>query len=206
MNIKHPLPPDDDFSYWFAAEHTWREKLPHLSEKERYDIFLSSAPVIVSEKIKELTTEYEAVENTILEQIRWIQTESKNESEKLVLQALLEQIQIKKLLSVEAQLKRFYMYRNFQQGNTKETIDVQKAKEYPIDRLLEHTTKLRKVGQNYLALCPLHGEKTPSFYLYTRTNSFYCYGCHAGGDVIRLTRLLYGYSFTETVGYLMKQL
>ncbi len=206
MKIKHTLPPDDDFSYWFSAERKWKEAQPRMNQKELYDTFLASTTELISDKIKELISEYEAVEKTILEQIRCIQTESKNESEKLVMQAFLEQMQIKKLLTIEAQLKRFYLYRNFQHGKHQETIDVQKAKEYPIERLLTHTPKLRKMGQNYLTLCPLHDEKTPSFYLYTRTNSFYCYGCHTGGDVIRLTRLLYGYSFTETVRYLINNL
>lgn len=37
--------------------------------------------------------------------------------------------------------------------------------------------------------CPLHGEDTPSFRVYDDTNTFYCFGCGAGGDVIRLHQL-----------------
>ena len=43
-----------------------------------------------------------------------------------------------------------------------------------------------------VACCPLHDEDTPSFRFYEATNSFYCFGCRAGGDIINLHRL-----FTE---------
>ncbi|MEM4385922.1 MAG: CHC2 zinc finger domain-containing protein [Candidatus Anstonellales archaeon] len=36
--------------------------------------------------------------------------------------------------------------------------------------------------------CPLHDEDTPSFRYYEETNTFYCFGCGAGGDVIELHR------------------
>lgn len=37
--------------------------------------------------------------------------------------------------------------------------------------------------------CPLHGEDTPSLRWYEDTNTFYCFGCRAGGDIINLHRL-----------------
>lgn len=40
--------------------------------------------------------------------------------------------------------------------------------------------------------CPLHNERTASFKLYEGNNSFYCYGCGQGGDVIKLYQLLRG--------------
>jgi len=43
---------------------------------------------------------------------------------------------------------------------------------------------LRKAGANFMGLCPFHGEKTPSFYVYPGTASFYCFGCGKSGDAI----------------------
>lgn len=43
--------------------------------------------------------------------------------------------------------------------------------------------KLQKAGPHYKGLCPFHQEKTPSFNVDSRKQAYYCFGCHAGGDV-----------------------
>lgn len=50
-------------------------------------------------------------------------------------------------------------------------------------------THLKKSGKEYAGICPLHDEKTGSFYVNKDKQTFYCYGCQAGGDVIELVRL-----------------
>jgi hypothetical protein len=59
--------------------------------------------------------------------------------------------------------------------------------------------QMRKVGSQWAALCPLpdHQERTPSFTVYPKTNSFFCYGCLRGGDVIELARFAWGYEKHE---------
>jgi DNA primase len=56
----------------------------------------------------------------------------------------------------------------------------------PIMELAPRYVDLRRQGGNYVALCPFHEERTPSFTVYADTNRFYCYGCKATGDVINL--------------------
>lgn len=80
---------------------------------------------------------------------------------------------------------------------TKEEIEI--AKRYPIEELARSRLELRPSGKNFIALCPFHQEKHGSFYLYTETNSFYCYGCNKGGDNITLAIALYGVNFKDAV-------
>jgi DNA primase len=43
---------------------------------------------------------------------------------------------------------------------------------------------LKRTGSNFKALCPFHEERTPSFTVSPAKQMYYCFGCHAGGDVI----------------------
>ena len=47
--------------------------------------------------------------------------------------------------------------------------------------------------------CPIHADKSPSLRLYEKTNTWHCFGCHAGRDGIDLLVLRDGLSFMEAV-------
>lgn len=54
--------------------------------------------------------------------------------------------------------------------------DIEKAKSYPIQELLE--TSFKNAGSGKLkSLCPFHEERTPSFVIYTNENTAHCFGC-----------------------------
>ena len=59
--------------------------------------------------------------------------------------------------------------------------------------------QLKRKGRLYGGLCPFHSEKTPSFYVYPDTQSFYCFGCGAGGDAIAFARKINSIDYTEAV-------
>ena len=47
---------------------------------------------------------------------------------------------------------------------------------------------LKKIGTRYVAKCPFHSERQPSFTVYETRGRFYCYGCGARGDIIDFVR------------------
>ncbi|MDL1963798.1 MAG: DNA primase [Deltaproteobacteria bacterium] len=57
---------------------------------------------------------------------------------------------------------------------------------------------LKKVGRNYVGLCPFHTEKTPSFTVSPEKQIFYCFGCGTGGNVFNFLMNYEGLSFFET--------
>lgn len=64
---------------------------------------------------------------------------------------------------------------------------------------------LKRHGRNMVGLCPFHGEKTPSFNIYTESGSFYCFGCGAGGDVITFIMKIENLDYVEAVKFLAQR-
>ena len=60
-----------------------------------------------------------------------------------------------------------------------------------IDAVQRYGVNLRRQGKSYVALCPFHAEKTPSFTVSPEKGFFYCFGCGTGGDVITFTAKLF---------------
>ena len=67
-------------------------------------------------------------------------------------------------------------------------------------------TKLEKKGRNYMGLCPFHTEKTPSFSVQPEKGYYHCFGCGAGGDVIKFLMEKEGLGFIEAVEKLAEDL
>lgn len=68
-----------------------------------------------------------------------------------------------------------------------------------IVRVLSDYVTLKKKGSNWMACCPFHQEKTPSFSVNPSKNIFYCFGCGKGGSVFNFVMELEGLSFPESV-------
>lgn len=65
--------------------------------------------------------------------------------------------------------------------------------------------QLRQRGRLYTGLCPFHSEKTPSFTVYPNTQSYYCFGCGNGGDVITFIKNYENLDYIEAVKLLAER-
>lgn len=64
---------------------------------------------------------------------------------------------------------------------------------------------LKRAGRLYSGRCPFHNEKTPSFYVYPDTQSFYCFGCGAGGEVITFIKKIENLDYIDAVKFLAQR-
>lgn len=64
---------------------------------------------------------------------------------------------------------------------------------------------LRRAGREYVALCPFHQERTPSFTVSPAKQMFYCFGCQVGGDVFTFVMKKEGWTFPEAVAELARR-
>ncbi len=70
-----------------------------------------------------------------------------------------------------------------------------------VEVVSEHVS-LKRRGRRWVGLCPFHQEKTPSFSVDPERGLYYCFGCHAGGDVIRFVMELEHLAFPEAIRHL----
>jgi len=61
--------------------------------------------------------------------------------------------------------------------------------------LISSYIKLEKVGTNFKGRCPFHNEKTPSFFVSPDRGNYYCFGCHAKGDIFTFVEEFEGLDF-----------
>lgn len=75
-----------------------------------------------------------------------------------------------------------------------------------IVEIVSEYVPLKKRGSSYWGCCPFHGEKTPSFSVSPDKNFFYCFGCHAGGDVFTFIMKEENCTFQEALKILANKL
>ena len=61
--------------------------------------------------------------------------------------------------------------------------------------VIERYLPLKKAGANYVACCPFHTEKTPSFYVSPVRETYHCFGCNRGGDIFTFVEEIEGLDF-----------
>lgn len=71
-----------------------------------------------------------------------------------------------------------------------------------IEDIVSSYVSLKRHGSLFKGLCPFHNEKTPSFTVYPETQSFYCFGCGAGGDAISFIKRIENIDYIDALKYL----
>lgn len=79
--------------------------------------------------------------------------------------------------------------------------DIERAKSVRLETL--YGERLRNSGGRLYGRCPFHNEKTGSFVIYEEQNSYHCYGCGEGGDVINFVQKQQNLKFIEAVRFLV---
>ena len=87
---------------------------------------------------------------------------------------------------------------------SKETVDEIVART-DIENLISGYVKLKRAGDTYKGLCPFHSEKSPSFTVYPKTASFYCFGCGIGGDAVTFTKQIEHLDYPDALEFLAKR-
>ena len=71
-----------------------------------------------------------------------------------------------------------------------------------IENTISSYVNLKRAGRISKGLCPFHGEKTASFTVYPDTQSYYCFGCGSGGDVITFIKNIENLDYIDAVRFL----
>lgn len=74
-----------------------------------------------------------------------------------------------------------------------------------IEEVIDEFITLKQRGVNFIALCPFHNEKTPSFTVSPAKSIYKCFGCGAAGNVTNFVMEHEGYSYPEALRYLAKK-
>lgn len=71
-----------------------------------------------------------------------------------------------------------------------------------VEEVISQYVRLKNNGRTLVGLCPFHNEKTPSFVVYPQTQSFYCFGCGAGGEIITFIKKMENLDYVDAVKFL----
>lgn len=74
-----------------------------------------------------------------------------------------------------------------------------------IESVISSYVQVKRRGRNLVGLCPFHSEKTPSFTVYPDSQSFFCFGCGAGGDVVTFIRRMENLDYREALKFLAER-
>ncbi len=207
MNIEITNEENLDFEeYILKLEKEWYNSLSKFNNKELIDIF-PEVKKIIPKKIKDFQEEKNKIINTIIEKMIAIKERNIDDFSLWFFREWIKEFEGKELLKVEKKITRLKGLLLMTTGKIpKKWITEEEIREaliVPIEIFIK--TPIKKSGKYLTTHCPFHSEKTPSFYIYPKTNTCWCFGCQKGGNSIQFIREIYNYSFKEAVNYLTRR-
>lgn len=193
----------------YALEHKqeWKKSQSRFTDAELLRIFPEAKDVFPS-KIEEWEEAREKLVDAISQKLLLVSEVCLNEFSKWFWREWVKVNEGQELIRIDghiSRLKRLGLIasgKKLKVGVTAGQIDL--AVNIPIETVAGTFIKtLSKTSDKLVGLCPLHAESTPSFTIYLKTNSFYCFGCAEGGNTIKFIRAMYGYNFVEAVNFLI---
>lgn len=187
-------------------EQEWRRSLPRFTDKELLEIF-PEAKQIIPEKIKEWEKKRKELVEIIKKKLSLIKDKITDEFSQWFWREWVKVNEGEELLKIDRHIARLKGLLAVVQGRgSKNRIteeEIQQALHTPIKSIANQHLRLIKNGKNLVGLCSFHNEIHPSFFIYPETNSFYCYGCQKGGNVINFVQEYYNFSFEKAVEFLL---
>lgn len=188
--------------FWETEGRKWRATQDALSDKEWFAQIPDLKPILKEKEAEWLILERKLTFE-LKEKILYLKRID-CDIRRTFCRELLKHSLVKELLTVKGHLKRIsnqpYQLKPHKKSKNHISGDeITSAKEYPLINLVEEHVSLRRSGSNFYGLCPFHEEKHPSFYIFTKSNTFKCFGCQKGGDSIEFLRNINNLSFIEAV-------
>lgn len=180
-----------------AAERYYRREIMPKVRQGLEELKAENYPLLISKR-KPVLEELIAVHQTLIDKLSLIVLDKNRGG-----YGERKQLNIRVVRKFERKVEAWrYELENIEQYNPNSTTapggekpitdeDIERAKQYPIDNLLEFK---RNKG-----LCLWHDDRNPSMHFYRKDNQVYCFSCSQGGDVIDVYMQLHGENFVEAV-------
>jgi len=196
--------------YW-ELERQVQESQPRLKESEWLKLFLPEIRQTIKDMILDRRIRFNALRLKVQRAMSKFKDDQSNSDENkwLIWKLTWGLWAVPELEKLKKELKRldhliYLSSDNRIDRKTSWEVKLQRAKGVSILDVVDSVAKIRRVGSRYRTNCPLHNDKTPSFYADPDKNYFICFGCQQKGDVIKFVQLFYGLSFKEAVEFLNK--
>lgn len=211
MTMKHNKVLEESENVLFIElEEQWIKSSIKFTDNELLEIF-GDVIKTMNDKVAELKEQQDTLIKKIYELGK--QYVHGNDIDSFFARLCIEHFLINKLQKVEnslfllQRLKSLKKHHKVKKQKGITTKDIENARNVALVTFAEQNIgNLRKSGKNYLTKCPIHDDRSPSFFIYPESNRFHCFGCGASGDTIALAQKILGLDFKSTIYFLIHKL